>query len=170
MSSKYDEYLEQHITNVNRAGEWLCDRFEDIAAVLRDPRRPMIFPDHDQSKFGPEEYTAYDAYFYGKNKSYAVVRAFHYAWLHHIHHNPNHWQYWVLKHDDEPEEALEMPEVAVYEMICDWWSFSFAKGNLEEIFEWYEAHKGMTLHEDTRKLVERTLDRIREALKKEAQA
>lgn len=164
MSVEYDMYLEQHIANVNKAAEWLCDHFEDVAAALRIPSHAMIFPNHDKSKFYPEEYIAYDAYFYGRNRSYDVVRKFNYAWLRHIHNNPHHWQYWVLKHDDEPEEALEMPYDYVVEMICDWWSFSFAKGNLMEIFDWYEQHKDMKLHENTRKLVEDFLKRIREEL------
>ena len=123
--------------------------------------------EHDLSKYSAEEYQAYDDYFYGK-KNKETERAFNYAWLSHIHHNPHHWQYWVLKHDDEPEEALEMPEQYVIEMICDWWSFSFKTGNLYEIFDWYEKHKGMVLHEKTRKLVEDTLNKIKKVLDAEA--
>ena len=74
---------------------------------------------HDMSKFQLKEYDAYDKYFYS-NRTKEVEKAFNYAWLHHIHANPHHWQYWVLKHDDEPEEALEMPVEYVYEMIADW--------------------------------------------------
>ena len=167
MSVEYDIYLEQHIANVNKAAEWMADRFEDVAVALRIPNRAMIFPDHDKSKYDPEEYKAYDAYFYGRNRSYDVVQKFNYAWLRHIHLNPHHWQYWVLQHDDEPEETLEMPYDYVVEMICDWWSFSFAKGNLMEIFDWYEQHKDMMLHENTRKLAEDFLKRIREELEKD---
>ena len=56
----------------------------------------------------------------------------------------------------------------VYEMICDWWSFSHKTGNLYEIFDWYKAHsKKMILHENTRKLVEEILDKIKTELDKE---
>ena len=61
-----------------------------------------------------------------------------------------------------------MPENYVIEMICDWWSFSFKTGNLYEIFDWYEKHKGMVLHEKTRKLVEDTLNKIKKVLDAEA--
>lgn len=166
MSEKYNEYLKNHIEGVKKAYIWLEDHFEDIPRNMGTHAIWMI-ADHDASKYGPEEYDAYDEYFYGKNKSYKVVSDFNYAWLHHIHHNPHHWQYWVLKHDDEPEEALEMPYWYVIEMICDWWSFSFNKGNLMEIFDWYEKHKDMVLHEKTRKLVEDILDRIKKELEKE---
>ena len=58
-----------------------------------------------------------------------------------------------------------MPYEYVVEMICDWWSFSFKQGNLKEIFNWYENHKAkMILHENTRKLVEEILGRIKEKL------
>ena len=66
---------------------------------------------HDQSKYDEEEYEAYDDYFYGKEgkdeDDIAVIdNAFDYAWLHHIHHNPHHWQYWVLVNDDDGTKAL----------------------------------------------------------------
>lgn len=161
MSYLYDEYLYDHIKGVREAFEWLCDH--DI--VETDIYLPNII-DHDESKRDVEEYRAYDDYFYG-TRSAKVVEAFNYAWLHHIHHNPHHWQYWVLQHDDEPEEALEMPMEYVIEMICDWWSFSFKSKNLYEIFDWYEKHKGMKMHEKTRKVVEDILDKIKAELDEE---
>ena len=159
MSQEYTQYIIEHKANVEKAYRWLVDH--KIADPLFD------FSSHDISKYQVEEYKAYDDYFYGK-KNKETERAFNYAWLSHIHHNPHHWQYWVLKHDDEPEEALEMPEQYVIEMICDWWSFSFKTGNLYEIFDWYEKHKGMVLHEKTRKLVEDTLNKIKKILDAEA--
>ena len=62
------------------------------------------------------------------------------------------------------EGAVEIPFEYVIEMICDWWSFSWKKGDLNEIFKWYEDHKGMMLHPETRKLVESILARIKEKL------
>ena len=58
-----------------------------------------------------------------------------------------------------------MPYHFVIEMICDWWSFSWKSGDLTGIFDWYEKHKEMKLHPKTRKLVEDTLNRIKEELK-----
>ena len=165
MSKKYDEYLEDHISGVKRAYQWLCEHFEDVPKNM-GLYTPFIDA-HDISKYGDSEYKAYDKYFYGGNRSYKVVSDFNYAWLHHIHNNPHHWHYWVLQHDDEPEETLEMPYLYVIEMICDWWSFSWKSGDLYSIFDWYEKHKGMKLHEKTRKLVEETLDRIKKELNKE---
>ena len=164
MSDKYNEYLIDHIGGVKKAYSWLIDNFPDILEKMGS--HSMIVDRHDDSKYSSEEYDAYDRYFYG-NRSNKVVEEFNYAWLHHIHWNPHHWQYWVLQHDDEPEEALEMPYWYVIEMICDWWSFSWKSGNLYEIFDWYEKHKNMKLHEKTRKLIEETLDRIKKKLDEE---
>lgn len=165
MSEKYNEYIHDHVANVRKAYDWLCKHFEDIRIKMTQ-KDGNIF-EHDGSKWSAEEYNAYDKYFYSGNKSFKVVQDFNYAWLHHIHNNPHHWQYWVLQHDDEPEEVLEMPYEYVIEMICDWWSFSFAKGNLEEIFDWYDKHKNMKLHPKTRKLVEDILQGIKNELNKE---
>lgn len=161
MSQEYTQYIIEHKANVEKAYRWIIDH-----NIFPDCEIPVNVLEHDLSKYGVDEYQAYDDYFYGK-RTKEVEKAFNYAWLHHIHNNPHHWQHWVLKHDDEPEEALEMPFEYVIEMICDWWSFSFKTGNLYEIFDWYKKHKGMVLHPNTRKLVEETLDKIKKALDKE---
>lgn len=160
MSKEYTKYIEEHRENVKEAYQWMLDH------KIVNPEVAVEINNHDLSKYLPEEYKAYDDYFYGK-RTKEVEKAFNYAWLHHIHNNPHHWQYWVLKHDDEPEEALEMPIEYVYEMISDWWSFSFKTENLYEIFNWYKKHKGMVLHANTRKLVEDTLDKIKKILEEE---
>lgn len=168
MSIEYDEYLKEHIGNVNKACYWISEHLlEEIAYVPWTPGHGIAF--HDESKYSLDEYKAYDDYFYGGNKSYAVVEAFNYAWLHHIHNNPHHWQYWVLMEDDPKDGkeyiTLKMPDEYIIEMICDWWAFSWKSGNLYEIFDWYEKHKDtMKLHKDTRKKVEKYLKMIREKL------
>lgn len=167
MSKEYTTYLTEHIANVQKAGKWLISHFPDILSSDDKISLAMAITSHDGSKWFPEEYDAYDAYFYGGNKSHKVVSDFNYAWLHHIHSNPHHWQYWILQHDDEPEEILEMPKKYAVEMIADWWSFSFKSGNLRDIFDWYEKHKEMKLHPKTRKFVEDILERIKKELDKE---
>lgn len=165
MSEKYDEYIKEHKENVFKAFEWL------------DENLPEIFPDeetsaaccyqcefsHDDSKFSKEEYSAYDKYFYGGNQSYEVVQDFNRAWLHHIHMNHHHWQHWVLNNDDpnEGEIILDMPDVYIIEMICDWWSFSIKQDKPMEIFDWYKEHKDyMKLSDNTRKKVENILAKM----------
>lgn len=166
MSQAYDTYLREHISNVQRGWEWLDRHFPDLHSKMQG-HDLWIFDKHDTSKYSDDEYNAYDKYFYGNNKSFKVVQDFNYAWLHHIHNNPHHWQYWILVHDDEPEEVLDMPFWYIIEMICDWWSFSWKTGKLDEIFEWYEKHKNMKLSDKTRREVEKLLGMIRQELDKE---
>ncbi len=152
MSVEYDEYIKNHKANVVRAYTWFQNNLPEIfgdASVENDVDRNVVYL-HDETKYDEEEYQAYDDYFYGGNRSSEVVDKFNYAWLHHIHNNPHHWQYWVLI-NDEPNEGikvLDMPDCYIIEMICDWWSFSWRKyeatkdqEDLKEIFKWYDEHK-----------------------------
>ena len=166
MSKEYDEYLYEHIAHVNNAYDWLRKHLADVAAPYGGFSALLYLGQHDESKYSYEEYNAYDTYFYGE-KTKEVKENFNYAWLHHIHENPHHWQHWVLINDN-PEEgiiALDIPYKYVIEMICDWWSFSWKTGNLYEIFDWYNNHKKyMILSKNTRELVEQILGQIKEKL------
>lgn len=166
MSVKYDNYLAQHKANVFKGLQWFQENLPEL--VKGDYEYEwQIGMAHDQSKSDQAEYDAYDKYFYGGNRSYAVVQEFNKAWLHHIHHNPHHWQHWVLINDDPGEGMiiLDMPYNYILEMICDWWAFSWNKGNLDEIFNWYDEHKAyMKLSDKTRRTVEDILDKLRAKL------
>lgn len=168
MSYQYNQYLEKHKSNVEEGFRWLQKNLPEITEGS-GAEHNIIFA-HDQSKMEPDEYEAYDAYFYGGNRSYAVVEDFRKAWLLHIHRNPHHWQHWVLINDDpeEGEIVLEMPYCYILEMICDWWSFSWSEGNLLEIFSWYEKRKSyIKLHPDTRKCVEDILAKMKTTLEQD---
>lgn len=165
MSVQYDNFLTEHKENVAKGFRWLQ---ENIPEVIEDGFEWQICFNHDASKTDPEEYDAYDAYFYGNNRSYSVVQNFKKAWLRHIHNNPHHWQHWILI-NDEPKEGMvviDMPYIYVVEMICDWWSFSWTKGDLNEIFGWYEDRKDyMKLSANTRISVEYILGKMKDKLK-----
>ena len=166
MSYQYDQYLAKHKENVKNGFEWIQNNLPNLIEGIPNVGWHTCFA-HDQSKSEPDEYAAYDAYFYGGNRSFAVVQEYQKAWLLHIHRNPHHWQHWVLINDDpkEGEIIIEMPYIYIIEMICDWWAFSWAKGNLQEIFKWYDEHKNyMKLHPNTRKRVEGILNDIKEKL------
>lgn len=162
IAEKYTEYILDHKANVRKAYDWL-----EAHGLIKDnillSQVQVNVINHDLSKYLPDEFDAYAEYFYG-NKTAKVEKEFDYAWLHHIHNNPHHWQHWLLVNDTDGTYALEMPEEYVYEMICDWWAFSFKKGNLYEIFDWYKGQKDMILHDKTRKLVEDTLAKIKKIL------
>lgn len=165
MSQKYDEYLKNHIDNVQKGYLWLRTNLPDIFKIYTDADEIIhSISLHDQSKYKPDEYEAYDTYFYGDEKTTAIERAFNKAWLLHIHRNPHHWQYWVLINDDPSEGTicLEMPFHYIIEMICDWWAFSWQKKDLSEIFTWYDEHSPyIKLAPKTREIVEEILWELR---------
>jgi hypothetical protein len=167
MSFAYNQYLEDHIGDVLNAYWWLKHNLPEVTYTVNDIELFRNINNHDDSKYSRDEYEAYDDYFYGKDKNADVKKAFDYAWLHHIHNNPHHWQFWVLINDEAAEGivALDMPHNYIIEMICDWWSFSWKTGNLREIFKWYDEHKNhMKLSDKTRETVEDILGKIKDKL------
>ena len=166
MSKEYDNYIYEHRNNVACAFQWIKNNvpFLDQDAVLRAEAN---IRNHDQSKDSPEEYSAYDAYFYGREKTDKVKNDFDYAWLHHQHLNPHHWQHWLLVNDDpgSKSKVLEMPPEYIYEMIADWWSFSLKNEKPFEIFDWYNKHLDtIVLGVETEKIVNDILNKMKEIL------
>jgi hypothetical protein len=162
VSKEYTNYIIEHCENVRKAYDWLVDH-----KIIKNEFLMHIIH-HDLSKWQDEEYKAYDKYFYGKKNTEEINEAFNFAWLHHIHNNPHHWQHWVLINDDDGTQALEMPEGFVVEMFCDHASFSFKTGNLEEVSKWYKDHKSnMILHENTRIMYEDILDKYMKTIKQD---
>lgn len=104
MSFQYDQYLARHRANVKSGFDWLSENLPGLMTNTLTAGWNTEFA-HDQSKNEPDEYEAYDAYFYGNNRSYEVVQRYQRAWLLHIHRNPHHWQHWILIHDDMEEMA-----------------------------------------------------------------
>lgn len=120
MSAQYDLYLQQHRANVYKGFEWIRENLPELL-VNEDGAGWQTEFAHDASKNEKDEYEAYDAYFYGGNRSYKVMENYRRAWLLHLHRNPHHWQHWVLINDDpkEGEIALDMPYNYILEMICE---------------------------------------------------
>jgi hypothetical protein len=173
MSQAYNEYLRDHIANVDKGFKWIKKYIgmDAVRDILPDFVLPVLHAsfnwwEHDTSKTHPAEYNAYDAYFYGPDgiksdsgPTEAIKKDFDKAWLRHIHLNPHHWQHWVLVEDDNNEpKPIEMPDRYILEMLCDWWSFSWRSGNLYEVFNWWNDHTDKIIFaEETRKKVEELL-------------
>lgn len=182
--TEYENYLSTHIANVKKGYEWIREHLPELLSEHNYAEELAYYGDldtiiarHDASKYNkiPDvdnyyelgcEYDAYAEYFYG-TKTPEVETAFDYAWLHHIHSNPHHWQHWLLQNDTDGLKILDMPYVFIIEMICDWWSFSWKENKLTEVFDWYEKHKtGIVLSDKTRTAVEHILNCIKEELNK----
>ena len=170
MSEKYNEYLREHISNVQRAWNILRDylsiEFITYYHINFDIMKSRVV-EHDVSKFSPLEYTQYDEYFYGEH-NVITQRNFNKAWLHHQHLNPHHWQHWVLRNDDGTTIALDMDIYSVLEMICDWWSFSLKQNKPLEIINFYNNNKEhIMISDNTRCVVEEILEKIERKYKNE---
>lgn len=88
MSKQYDQYLIQHKANVAKGFEWIKANLPQYIPTAKvDAHMNPLGNDldwqmeinHDYSKNRPEEYDAYDAYFYGGNQSFFVTKAFNKA-------------------------------------------------------------------------------------------
>lgn len=159
--SLYYDYLDKHIGGVKKAYSLLCKN--NICEFNKDLQEQIN--NHDKSKYEDIEFIPYGERFYGKDKNKKEDNLeFKYAWLHHQHNNPHHWQHWCLLEDNggRKSESLEMAYNYVIEMICDWLSFSINKGDLSEIQKWYQENKSnQILHPSTKKLVEEIIDKLR---------
>lgn len=117
---------------------------------------------HDLSKFRPSEFFPYVEHFYGEDKKeYSDFHepgediVFDTAWLKHIHRNPHHWQYWVLKEDSGEVKTIPMTNRYRKEMLCDWRGAGKAQGKGDNTVGWYKENKDkMILHPDTRQWIE----------------
>ena len=112
---RYRQNLEQHIAYVQEAGNTLgVDKH--------------LLSIHDASKWSVEEFTFYAAKFFGDGQTSVkiVEDDFARAWLHHIHYNPHHWEYWIFPDGYTSENSnvengiIEMPYHYVLEMVADW--------------------------------------------------
>lgn len=82
MSREYDLYLKNHRDNVTKGFQWMVENLPDVIAKANeqeyeipvDLEHQIVFS-HDASKNKPDEYEAYDAYFYGGNRSYQVLKS-----------------------------------------------------------------------------------------------
>lgn len=164
-SKEYDQYLIDHIEGVNKSWntilrskiklDWLTSKNILLGDFLSNV--DSMISNHDESKYDDEEYSAYCNYFYPSAGFEKDEAAFDAAWLHHIHCNPHHPQYYILHEDSGTEKILDMPLEYICEMLCDWSSFQYTRPG-STANKWYTANKDkMMFSESTRKLVETIL-------------
>jgi hypothetical protein len=110
---------------------------------------------HDLSKFSQAEFGPYARYFFGGKKN---QEEFDLAWLHHVHHNPHHWLYWVLPGDETSKpRVFEMPGKYRLEMLADWEGAARAKspkaGEMAARHWYLKQQAVIILHPATREAV-----------------
>lgn len=165
------KYIKEHTDNVFKAALLLTKLgvFDPSDETTKKAVARTIL--HDLSKHDKEEFTPYALRFFTPNGKENFKKEFDYAWLHHIHHNPHHWNYWVLVDGAGKITPLEMPKHFVYEMVCDWLSFGIKKGDITEIKSFNESKREeYILHPNTRKLVDEIIGKIMDAVADEKNA
>ncbi len=154
MSAEYNAYLKEHIHAVGECLRLLAITAPSRAALLDEETVRKIIVNHDRSKYTKEEYQAYDEYFFTGSIQANLKERFEEAWLHHIHNNPHHWQYWTIPEGPDSIKPIEMPKLAILEMIADWGSFAYRKKDGQELINWYENHRDViVLARKTRAIV-----------------
>lgn len=159
MSKEYDDYLVEHKHAVGECLKLLAQE-PSLVRNLSESLINDICENHDRSKLTIEEYEGYDRWFYGvKDESLEAEERFNYAWLHHIHNNPHHWQYWVIVEDAGSSLPMKIPAVFLVEMVADWGSFAYRKHMPLELKEWYDSHKDkIVMHPESRAKAEMLID------------
>ena len=163
--NQYSKYIQDHcnkvITGFNKYGEALCEAVGADYGKVHDNIQI-----HDASKTTAEEFDAYRVKFYtveGETFGLKEELNFQKAWLHHIHNNPHHPEYWILTGtDDGIDKVLDMDPEYIVEMILDW--DTFKKDGKGGAYDYYfvQGHKKVGLLSDkTRALLEKGLQVVK---------
>ena len=161
---RYDSYIIEHQNNVSKAFDKFSDKImetldEISIEEMEELRKNIEF--HDESKYSKEEFEPYRNWFYPVKGEEKNKLAYDKAWLHHLHNNPHHWQYWVNINDDGSVEAIEMDETALVELFCDWVGMSYKfHSNPNDFYN--ERKDGIVLAPLTRKKLEALLALVKD--------
>ena len=156
---EYLEYVNAHKARVEKFADWLKANCPEVFEGV-DPDIFMdLIAEHDESKFSEEEFEPYAQKWFGNGEKTSEYEE---AWKHHWMNNEHHPEYWM---------GEDMPLIYILEMLCDWGSFSIAKGNLRELSDYYfnEAKDDdeKNLSDATKEIIEEILSKINFVLDKE---
>lgn len=145
---EYTHRLEAHIEAVQEAGRMLGVNETQLQ-------------EHDRSKWSPEEFGPYALHFCGGG----APDLFYLAWLHHIHHNPHHWQYWIFPDGFTPkgtnveDGVVPMPGSYALEMVADWMGASKVYTSSWDMADWLTKNKPrIIVHSQTGMFLDEILD------------
>lgn len=113
-------------------------------AYVQEAARDLGVPEsqaeiHDLSKWDKAEFAGFARHFHGGG----APDEFSKAWLHHIHHNPHHWQHWIFPDGYTPQGSsvengvVEMPEHYALEMVANWLGTSRAYTGSGDMTDWW---------------------------------
>ena len=125
---------------------------------------------HDNSKFGLTEFLPSAKNFQGHRSPIDAEKErneYSLAWLHHMGHNPHHWEYWIDIDAEGQIVASKIPYEYVVEMVCDWIGagmvYSKGKWTQASPLKYYEeVRRGRYFHPETEALIIKFLKCIRD--------
>lgn len=125
---------------------------------------------HDNSKFSLAEFLPSAKYFQGNRSPIDAEKeqnGYSAAWLHHMGHNPHHWEYWIDFDENGKIIANKIPYQYVVEMVCDWIgagkAYNKDKWTQEEPLSYYnKVRGGRHFHPETEALIIKFLECIRD--------
>jgi hypothetical protein len=161
---EYRKYIYEHKKRVKQFADWMK---ENLPEIFNEPGLDdfdELISEHDDSKFSEEEFEPYAQKFYGKQdingKPLEYIPGWDEAWEHHWMNNEHHPEFWLGK---------DMPYIYILEMLCDWGSFSIAKGNLIELIDYYYSEarddEEKNLSDNTKIIIEEILSKIENVIK-----
>ena len=191
-ANEYKKYIDEHITNIKKAfNEYapiLCGllviydgNYTSKEDVHNDPDINDVINQlymqltkqvqhHDSSKYNIEEFDLYRHKFYKADGEEELSDyEFNKAWLHHIHNNPHHPEYYIYTDYDNHYETMvyEMPNRYIAEMILDWIAMSY-KFN-DKVYNYWKkegGHKALIMHDNVVKKVDFIMEKLERMDKK----
>ena len=152
---KYKQYVLSHKKNVEKFASWLKSNCPEVFEGVDIGAFDEVIREHDESKFSDAEFEPYAKFWYNDKDHYDYDPAYEAAWDHHWMTNEHHPEYWM---------GEDMPLIYILEMLCDWGSFSSAKGNLKELSDYYynEARDDdeKNLSDATKEIIEEILTTV----------
>ena len=158
--AEYRQYIIEHQKNVKKAfneyGILLCNELKVSIGQIS-----LQIQSHDESKFSEEEFNIYRRKFFKKDDEEEISDyEFNLGWLHHIHNNPHHPQFWVL-YDEGQKFIYDMPDNYIIEMILDWIAMGYKFNS--KCYDYYNNKgKDKDFSENTRLKVELLLQKIKD--------
>jgi hypothetical protein len=134
---EYLDYLEEHLSNVQKAWEILKSKCEDMRFILDDYVYQTLdneIYNHDLSKFSEFEFVQYREAFFQGATAFTPL-SLDRAWEHHKENNPHHWENWTKQEYVSPYEW----EINCVHMIIDWMAMGFKFNDTAQIY--YEKNK-----------------------------
>lgn len=119
---EYLDYLEEHITNVQRAFEEVRRKCYDMRFIYDDYcywELKSAVRHHDLSKFSKEEFTQYREKFFPVEGE--TGEGFSSAWENHKKENTHHWENWTQRDTFNPYEW----EINCTHMVIDWLAMGY---------------------------------------------